>query len=379
MGRPTKRRRKSKAARQATTRATTLDKTLRRLYYEPNSSAAYSGVNGLWQAVRAQQLNISKAQVVAWLKGQPTYTLHRPARRHFRRNRVIVGGIDSQWQADLVDMQSVVKQNDGVRYLLTCIDIFSKYAWVVPIRTKTGTQLIDAFKTIFATGRQPLYLQTDEGTEFLNKGFQQFLQQRGVLYFHTWNETKASVVERFNRTFKGRMYKYFTASNTRRYIDVVQDLVAGYNKAYHRSIGRAPNQVTVEQQDVVRQRLYGPTETPLKRARFQVGDQVRISKVKGVFEKAYLPNWSTEVFRIQQRHTRRPVVYTLEDLNGEVLAGTFYEAELQHVTTTPEDVYQVEAILKTETRRGKPYHWVKWLGWPASFNSWIPATALRPI
>ena len=356
---------------------TALDKTLRRLYYDPDSPAAYSGVNSLWRAVRDQ--GISKAQVTAWLSGESTYTLHRPARRHFQRNRVIVGGIDSQWQADLVDMQSLAKHNDGYRYLLTCIDVFSKYAWVVPIRTKTGVQLIDAFRTLFATGRQPLYLQTDEGTEFLNKGFQQFLQRNDVFYFHTWNETKASVVERFNRTFKGRMYKYFTAQNTRRYIDVVQALVTGYNKAYHRSIGRAPTQVTVDQQDVIRQRLYGGVSPPQKPDRFQVGDQVRISKVKGLFEKAYLPNWSTEIFRVKERHRRRPVVYTLEDLNGEVLAGTFYEVELQHVTTTPEDVYQVEEILKTEHRRGKPFHWVKWLGWPSSFNSWIPATALIRI
>ena len=141
-------------------RPTTLNKTLRWLYYEPNSSADYSGMNGQWQAVRNRHLNVWKAQVVAWLKGQPNYMLHRPARHHFRRNRVIVGGIDSQWQADLVDMQSVAKHNDGFRYLLTCIDIFSKYAWVIPIRTKTGTPLIDAFKTIFATERQPLYLRS---------------------------------------------------------------------------------------------------------------------------------------------------------------------------------------------------------------------------
>ena len=295
---------------------------------------------------------------------------------------MIVGGLDSQWQADLVDMAALSKHNDGYRYVLTVIDILSKYAWVIPLRTKTGANLIEAFKTIFATGRRPKQLQTDEGTEFLNKPFQRFLAQQNVLYFHTWNETKASVVERFNRTFKGRMYKYFTANNTRRYLDVLPDLVAGYNHAYHRSIRRSPASVTVKNQKEVRDTLYGARRAIPQRPRsitYRVGDHVRISKTKGRFEKSYLPNWSTEIFRVTQRHPRTPTVYSLEDLNGEALEGTFYAYELQPVAKTAESYYHVEKVLETRVRGGKTTHLVKWLGWPASFNSWVADSDIKKL
>lgn len=352
---------------------------LETLYYDANSPAAFTTVEPLFRLARERGLKITRRTIKDWLKEQDTYTLHRPARRRFIRNRVLVGGIDSQWQADLVDMAALSKHNDGYRYLLTCIDILSKYAWVIPIRTKTGANLIAAFKAIFTSGRRPLYLQTDEGTEFLNRPFQQFLKQNKVHFFHTWNETKASVVERFNRTFKGRMYKYFTANNTRRYLDAVPALVEGYNQAYHRSIRRAPVDVTVKNQKEVWETLYPARPTAKTHPIFRVGDHVRISKVKGRFEKSYLPNWSTEIFRITQRHARDPTVYTLEDLNGEVLQGTFYGYELQRVVKTAEAYYHVEKVLDTRTTRGKTQHLVKWLGWPASFNSWIPATDVKRL
>lgn len=384
MGRSRSTRRRGRASRKQTTaqkkQQDPVVSTLQQLYYDPDSPAAYSGVVQLTRVARQQGLPVTRARVKSWLAEQDTYTLHRPARRRYPRNRVIVGGIDSQWQADLVDMTAFVKANDGYRYLLTCIDILSKYAWVVPIRTKTGAHLIEAFKTIFKSGRKPLFLQTDEGKEFLNKPFQDFLKRHGVFFFHTFNETKASVVERFNRTFKGRMYKHFTANNTRRYLDVVPDLTQGYNQAYHRSIRRAPITVTPDNQKEVRAWLYGPALSSRGPTyRYQVGDLVRISKVKGTFEKSYLPNWSEEMFRILQRHPREPVVYTLEDLNGERLEGTFYETELQPVTAADDRFYQVESVLDTKKERGKTYHLVKWMGWPASFNSWVAATDVKRI
>jgi hypothetical protein len=99
---------------------------------------------------------------------EDAYTLHKPMRRHFKRNRVIVGGIDQQWQMDLADMQSMQKFNDGYRYLLVCVDVFSKYAWLVPLKNKTGPTLVEAFKVILSSGRKPEKIMTDQGTEFFN-------------------------------------------------------------------------------------------------------------------------------------------------------------------------------------------------------------------
>ena len=165
------------------------NRLLEKLYYELDRPSALGGVDKLYRAAR--RYGVTRSQVLEWLQLQPGYTLHKPARKHFRRNRVIVFGIDSQWQADLVDLQSLSQWNRGYKYLLTCIDVLSKFAWVVPLKTKTGKELVAAFKEIFRQGRKPEKLQTDAGTEFKNRTFQTFVKEENVHFFVTYNETKA--------------------------------------------------------------------------------------------------------------------------------------------------------------------------------------------
>ncbi|KAI8480635.1 hypothetical protein Bbelb_416470 [Branchiostoma belcheri] len=288
--------------------------------------------------------------------------------------------MNDQFQADLVDMSSLSRHNDGYRYLLTCIDIFSKYAWVVPIKDKKGTTLVEAFQTILAKdGRKPRCLQTDQGTEFLNRHFQTLLKKEGIEFFTTFNvETKASVVERFNRTLKTKMWKYFTAVNTNRYIDVLDDLVWGYNHSHHRSIKRAPVDVNRKNENVVWYTLFGDRGTPRPRKvrkpahtfRFEIGDWVRLSKSKMRLEKGYTPNWTDELFTIWKRIPRHPPVYRVKDYHGEELKGTFYEEELQKVAKKDDDIYQVEVVLDKRRRGKKTEYLVKWKGYPSKFNSW---------
>ena len=148
---------------------------------------------------------------------------------------MIVTEYDGQWQADLVDISSLARFNKGYKYLLTCIDVFSKFAWVVPLKNKTGESLVNGFQSTLDLGRTPGKVQTDKGTEFLNRNFQSFLKEKSIHFFTTNNELKASVVERFKRILKTRMWKYFTAKNTRVYIDILQNIVHAYNNSYHRS------------------------------------------------------------------------------------------------------------------------------------------------
>ena len=310
---------------------------------------------------------------------QDTYTLHKPARRHYRRNRVIVGGIDELWQMDLADMQPVSTDNDGYRYLLVWIDVFSKFLWVIPLKTKTGPALVTAFKVILESGRKPQKIQTDQGTEFFNKHFKALMKEEEIQLYNTYNETKASVVERVIRTLKTRMWRYFTAKRTRRYIDVLPDLVDSYNRSKHRSIQKKPINVTPNNEREVWHTLYGDRENkkPI-RYKFEVGDQVRISKMKRTFEKGYLPNFSKEIFTVSQRIPRQPPVYKLKDYDQEELSGTFYNEELQKVIKE-DDVYEVEKILKKRGKGKNSEVFVKWLGYPAKFNSWIPASQVKDI
>ncbi len=286
-----------------------------------------------------------------------------------------MGGIDDQWQADLVDVTRLKKENRGMRFLLTCIDVFSKYAWVVPLKDKTGKSLVAAFKRI-TKERQPRLLQTDKGTEFTNRTFQNYLKHQGITFFTTHNEeTKASVVERFNRTLKTRMWRYFSAKQTKHYLRVLPALVRAYNQTHHRSIGMAPGLVDRHNAEAVWHHLYGHEPFTSQDVKFQVGDNVRLSKVKRHFDKGYLPNWTREVFVVTRVLNTRPTTYRVADESGEPLEGSFYAQELQKVSTP--EVYLIDTILDQKGRGRNRQYLVHWKGYPKSFDSWVKAKDLQ--
>ena len=266
------------------------------------------------------------------------------------------------------------KYNDGMNFLLTVIDVFSKVAWCVPMKNKAAASLVAALTTTFTKG-WPDTLQTDQGLEFLNKSVQALLKKYGIYHFSTHNaETKASIVERFNTTLKTRMWRYFTKNQTWRYIDVLQDLVQSYNNTPHRSIGMAPSQVSAKNQEEVLQRLYGHDGKGVPKLR--VSDRVRVSKYKGMLKKCYAANWSEEMFTIHEVHPSDSPVYRLRDDLGEVLDGTFYELELQKVSVPSDKVYRVESVLQRRKVGRRTEALVKWFGYPSKFNIWIDVKAL---
>ena len=310
---------------------------------------------------------------------QDTYTLHKPIQRNFKRNRVIVGGIDQQWQIDLADMQSLRKFNDGYRYLLVCIDVFSKYAWMIPLKNKSGPSLVEAFKVILSSGRKPEKIMTDQGTEFLNRHFRALMKEEDIELYNTYNETKASIVERLIRTLKTKMWRYFTAKKTLRYVDMLQDLLYSYNHSVHRSIKTEPVSVTLENEKKVWHTLYSDhTEEKTPKYKFKIGDQVRISKIKRKFEKGYLPNFSQEIFSISKQIPRDPPVYKIKVYDGEELRGTFYGKELQKVIKQ-DNVYEIEKILKKRGRGKNVQYLVKWAGYPSTYNSWVKGSEINKI
>ena len=346
-----------------------VEESLKRVYFDPKRVGSYGGVNALRRVTRAPVKAVKQ-----WLSEQDAYTLHKPVRIRFKRRRVIVGGRNHQWQADLVDLSKLKKDNDGYVFLLTVIDVFSKRAWCVPLQNKSASSLVTALKRLLVN-IAPTTLQTDKGLEFLNRSVRRLLKEHGVHHFSTHNEeTKASIVERFNRTLKTRMWRYFTKYQTVRYIDALQDFVQSYNDTYHRSIGMAPSQVNAANQEEVWQRLYGHDGKGVPK--FKVDDRVRISKAKRRFEKGYMANWSEELFTIREVHASDPPVYRLVDDLGEVLDGTFYEPELQKVLVSKDKLYRVESVLQRRKVGKRTEALVKWYGYPTSNNSWIDAKAL---
>ena len=272
-----------------------------------------------------------------YLQSEQAYTLHKPARRRFTRNHTYVAGIDAQWQADLADMQGIARQNSGIRYLLTVIDVFSKFAWVVPIPSKDAKAITGAFKQVLtdAKPRRPRRLQTEKGKEFFNSDFQDLMKRHGIQHFATESEQKAAVVERFNRTIKSRIWTYLSDRGTVRWINVIQDLVDAYNHSLHRSIGMAPANVQKKDEDCLWVRLYGDGDTHLKRPIPQ-GTMVRASRHKTIFDKGYMPHWTKEHYTVSQavppRKGTKRRVYKLVDYNNKKVKGTWYPEDIQEIS-----------------------------------------------
>ncbi len=257
-------------------------------------------------------------------------------------------------------MQAFSKFNRGVKYLLAVIDIFSKYGWLVPIKDKTGKSVATALKKIFKE-RKPTKMWVDKGKEFYNKDVQTIIE-----LYSTDNEEKSSVVERWNRTMKEKMWKYFSVNSTRVYIDILNYLVNQYNNTRHSSIKMTPVEASKKKNEIkVWMNLY-PDHNQRKTvdAQLTVGDKVRITKKKKTFEKGYTPRWTEEVFIISKVQHTSPVTYKIKDYNGEEIQGTFYEQELQK---TNQEIFRIEKIIK----KGKTQSLVKWKGYPNSFNSWV--------
>jgi hypothetical protein len=310
-------------------------------------------------------MNSSKKKIISSERRQLVEELHAPARKNFPRRRVIIKGFDDLWQADIVEMRPYSSFNRGYHYILTVIDTFTKFAWAVPLKSKSGRETADVIAEIIRKSeRCPSNLQTDMGKEFYNVDVQKVLKKHDINHYSTYSVLKASIVERFNRTLKEKMWKMFTLNGSYKWIDALPRLVSDYNARKHRTIGMRPADVT----PAIAKKLLDTVYSSIKiagPAKFKVGDKVRVSKYKTIFEKGYTPNWTTEVFMIVKVQRTNPVTYLLEDYRGKSLAGAFYEFEL-HRATHP-DVYLVEKIIR---RKGDKVY-VKWLGFDGSHNSWI--------
>ena len=290
--------------------------------------------------------------------------LHRPARRNFPRRHVIVLGLDDLFQADLVDMQKYSDVNRGHNYILTVINAFSKYAWAYALKSKSAEDVATAFERILKKHKAPKHLQTDDGTEFLNKRFQSLMKKYKINHYSTYSVLKASIVERFNRTLKGKMWKMFSANGNYEYLDKLPKLIDQYNNTIHRTISMKPKDVTKKHEKMLLRKVYHHPYMP-KKYKFQVGDKVRISKYKHIFSKGFFPNWTTEIFKIAKKQPTYPPTYLLEDYQQQPIEGAFYEYELQKAKY--DDVFLIEKVLQIKGDRAL----VKWLGFDDSHNSWI--------
>jgi hypothetical protein len=282
-------------------------------------------------------------------------------------------------QIDTVEVSQLASSNDGVKHLLVCIDCFSRYLWVRVLKTKKSGEVIAALESIFdSMGDLPAQILCDRGTEIKNAAMRAFLHRRGVKMLHTFSEVKAGIVERCNRSLQNLIYRSMTDRQSRRFVDVLQDVVESYNSRPHRSIdGLTPAEGELDRNKVrvvsALRAHYAKAITP-RVAKFKVGDLVRIKAGHGqVFARGYDETFTSEIFKVTGINTRMGVLmyHVSSDDTGEVVDGGLYSNELALVGK--DHPFKVEKVLKRRTVRGQPQIFVKWMHYSDRHNSWIPA------
>ena len=238
----------------------------------PWDIAAYTAING------KKTLGLGVENDNKILSGE----LHKPKRKNYIRRKIIINHIDEKFAADLVEMQKFSKMNKGYRYLLTCIDIFSKYAFVIPLKDKKGITIKNALQKIF-NKRKPKFLWTYNGKEVYNNQVNDLLEKNIKLYSTNNSEIKSSVIERSNGTFKNMMYKEFTENNNTIFYNIIDKLVNKYNNKYHRTIKMTPVEASKKINENKIKQMYNFEKTN-KIAKFKIGDHVRISLNKNILK-----------------------------------------------------------------------------------------------
>jgi Integrase core domain/Chromo (CHRromatin Organisation MOdifier) domain len=359
-----------------------IENKLRETYYDINSPAGFSSIKKL-----SKHVGVSIQVVKEFLSRQEAYTLHKPIKRNFTRNRYFVPTFGYEYEGDLADFQNVSGENDGYKYVLCVIDVFSKLVQVEAIKDKTGKTVASALAKILTRMGPVTKFRSDRGREFYCKDVKKLLDKESITQIVTDNEeTKCSVIERFIRTLKGKIYKYFTHFGRQRYLDNLHSIVDSYNNTVHSAIGMKPIDVNSNNSKKVYEYLYSgkgrykklksfPKDIP----KFQVGDKVKISKSKMHFAKGYLPNWTHEYFLITKVILRKPLVYKIKDSQNEEVTGVFYEHELQKIHVDDTTEFRIEHIIKSQGRGTSKRLLVKWKGYSEKFNSWINEKDLKNL
>ena len=289
---------------------------LRDYYYNDKNPSAFGRPQKLYRVLQKKYPgDFSLYFIKKWLNNQDSYSLLKEPRHRFQTSRVLVTSIDEQFDADLTSVENLKKFNDGVRFLLFVIDIFSRYLWVKPLYNKTAKSVLNAIKLIFSQ-RKNLKFTSDVGSGFNNKYLRKYMKDNDVYYFTTQNRPKANYVERVQKTIKVMMYRMMRKNRSYRYIDQLQNIVSSYNASPHRSLGYlAPNEVTKQNEADIFAYMYlrKPTKFQKKKQyNLKRGDLVRITHMKHPFRRSYQQQYTSEVFKISNRQNKNGIpMYSL--------------------------------------------------------------------
>ena len=276
------------------------------------------------------------AKIDAFLRSNELQSkFRRVLKRKFPRRRIITRFPFELFQADLIEYPRYKFQNSRFVYCLVIIDCFTKFVWAKPMKTKTSEETAQAFDSILKDFDQhPVNMMTDSGLEFFNSKVRQVMSSYNVVHYkpRTKTQWKASMVERVIQTLKRRLEKYFHHNKTKKWIDVIDQIVKNYNETPHSAHGLKPVDVTEEKSDEVYKKMY-PDRKKSVICKLKVGDKVRKIREKSLFEKGYTQNWSDEIYKIVDvRQSNGICWYILKTLADEEVSGIWYYYQLNLVS-----------------------------------------------
>ena len=275
------------------------------------------------------------AKLAEFLRQNDVHSKHRRiVKKKFPRRHIIVHFPFTIFMGDLIEYQSndYKYANGGNKFILILIDVFTKKAYARPVKRKNKFDMAIAMQSILSElDHYPNTLITDEGLEFYNRNVEEVLDKYAIHHYSIKSKMKASVAERFIRTLKSRLEKYFVKNKTKRWIDILPQMIENYNNTPHRSIGMSPNQVTDSNADKVFKKMFPDLQLEAK-PRLAVGNIVRKLKEKTIFDKGYKQSWSDELYQVTQiKQAAGRVWYIISDLDGNRQSGIKYYWELNLV------------------------------------------------
>jgi hypothetical protein len=306
-----------------------MKKSLKELYENPSSSAAFSNPSALYKA--AKKYGYSFKEVKDFLSKNNTYGVHVKKKRRFPRAKVISYFQNFAWQADLAEIKNFV-QNRYYRFILLVVDCFDLMLWARPLKNKKSETVAVAFEDILQESkRTPATLFTDLGTEFTGSPFAKLCSKNGIHQIFLSNtELKAQIAENYVKILMQKITRFTHSKKTKKFVDNLQEIVEGLNNRYIESLGRSPAQVGPENAVETFQRKYSKTLNVVPRRAFKIGDFVRVKlRFDSPFHKRYTQSFSTEIFRVKEIKGRPPTLtYVLEDEDGYEVEGLYYSQDL---------------------------------------------------
>jgi len=343
---------------------------LESLYYDSKGEKALRGPKPLYERARALGLNLSLAEVKQWLRTQPVYTRFRPARKSYPRNPIVAYYPGNIVQIDIMDLQNVLPENDGYKYVLLTYDTYSKFTTCWPLKDRKPASVLEALENLVLTSPfQVVKIYWDKEGSFLSKAVQDWLSERGISNYTTTSIVKAPGVERVIRTLRLWLARHFKATSSWRWVDILPHLVSDYNNRIHSTTKRPPLDLVVDP-TLLPENIKGPSQSARSRKLPPVDSHVRLNQNRGIFGKESRGTWTDEVFKVARHKTHMPIpMAVVRDMRGEEIRGSFYPWELQEIEW--DEGKRPLQVFKTKTRQKKKEWLVSFQGYPPDFLEWV--------